>query len=257
MAEAEEVRRFLEEVVDRAAQPGQSALLTTGLDRAGLIVSTLAPVAQSRDWVLDSVLTNGRRVDVSVHADDRVWGVVLSIDAEGVHSASVFERPSQFPGVSGGRAVILNGPSSVGKSSVMRAVVDIAATPWVMFDEPSFGSVRMPFLIWPDTAPTLRAGFVAGITALAAAGNQVILSGRDASAFNELRATVSTLAVRLDCPLETRVARQAGRDDRWGGLTEGDTAVHTGWVYGLEFDTSERDPLEIATAILGAVELMT
>lgn len=53
------------------------------------------------------------------------------------------------------------------------------------------------------------------------------------------------------------MSRQAARTDRWGGLTEGDTGVHTGWTYDLEFETSEHDPREIASAILRGIEAQT
>lgn len=246
------VEGFLSEVAARVGS-GASSALTPDPVRASAIVQTLTPVASVAGGALTTVTVNGRRVDVRVVAPGREWWVVCSIDTEGVHHASSFERPPSFSGVEGGRAVIVNGPSSVGKSTTMSAVLRHATTPWVVFDELSFGTVAMPFLIWPETAPSLGRGFVAGIVALAAAGNQVITTGGPPSRLAPLRTAVPTLAVGLDCPRSVRVERQGARKDRWGGLTEETEDAHDGWTYDLRFDTSRTSPDEIAGRILAAL----
>ena len=250
------VRALLDEVI-RSAGGGadRSAALTVDPERAAEILEALGPVASATGREVTWVAVNGRRVDATVVAPGgREWRLACSIDGDGVHSASVFERPRRFEGVPGGRAVIVDGPSSVGKSTVMSAVAARSTTPWVVFDEPSFGVVALPFLIWPETAPSLQSGFVAGMAGLAAAGNQVITStGRLGPSDFEplLRAVPATIVVRLDCPLEVRVARQAGRTDRWGGLTEGsDDEQLGGWSPDLRFDTSCVTAGEIADRIL-------
>jgi chloramphenicol 3-O-phosphotransferase len=215
----------------------------------------LTRVADAPGRRVTSVAVNGRRVDVVVLAGPaQEWRVVLEVDDDCLRSVVVFERPPRFVGVDGGRAVIVNGPSSAGKSTVMSAVLKASSTPWVMFDELFFGTVAMPFLIWGDAAPTLRQGFIAGIQALAAAGNQVIMTGGDPDEFLQLRAHVPALAVGLDCPLEERIARQAARSDRWGGLTEATEDRPVGWSYDIRFDTSLVSPPEIAARILQAVD---
>lgn len=248
----EEARRFLQAVVARAGSQGLSSVLTSDPARAREIVEVVAPIAAVQACSIDWVGVNGRRVDVIATAPEREWRVVLSVDSEGVHAASAWERPRLFAGIPGGRAVIVNGPSSAGKSTVMDAVLAASETPWVKFDELIFGETDVRFLIWRDRAPTLRPGFVAGIGALAAAGNQVIVAGGGfpSTTFDVLRRQVSTLDVGLDCPLDVRVERQALRSDRWGGLTEGNDDQHSGWSYDLRFDTSSASPEEIATAIL-------
>ena len=249
---AEDVARLLSEIVGRAGQPEMSSALTSDPARAREIVAALAPIAQHGDTSVDWLTVNGRRVDVVIVMAEREWRLALSIDGEGVHSALAVERPDLFPGVPGGRAVIVNGPSSAGKSTVMDAVLAGADTPWVKFDELSFGVVGWPFMIWRDRAPTLPPGFLAGITALALEGNQVILSasGRESSVFDDLRSRVPTLEVGLDCSLEVRVARQSRRTDRWGGLTEGDSNRHDGWTYDIRFDTGQVSAEDIAVQIL-------
>lgn len=257
MQARDSVELLLQELVSALESSGLSARLTADPLRAREIVDILTEPATAAGRRIDWIVINNRRVDATVATREREWRIACSIDAEGVHSASAFERPAYFEGVEGGRAVIVTGPSSAGKSTVMRAVVDAANTPWVMFDELFFGTVAWPFLIWPDHSPKLRPGFIAGITALAAAGNQVILTGGGAAGSEDLQrliATVPTVIVGLDCPLETRVARQQARDDRWGGLTEESDAGHEGWVLDARFDTSKLPPDEVARRILHLVE---
>ena len=228
----------------------RSGALTPDPVRAAEIVAALAPAAERSGRALTWSAANGRRVDAVVSDGADEWRLACSIDGDGVHSATVLVRPAPFEGRSGGRAVIVNGPSSAGKSTTMAAVLRRASTPWVAFDELSFGAVDLRFLVWPERSPTLRRGFVAGMAALAAAGNQVITTGGRAAELAPLRAAVPTLAVALDCPLEVRVARQSARTDRWGGLTEGDDDAHDGWTYDVRFDTSRLSAEEIADRIL-------
>jgi chloramphenicol 3-O-phosphotransferase len=110
----------------------------------------------------------------------------------------------------------------------------------------------MPYLVWRDTAPTLLPGFIRGIAELAAAGNQVILStgGWAPDTFRPITERVPTAVVRLDSPLPERQRRQAGRSDRWGGLTEETDSTADGWVHDLTFDTSLLSPDAIADAVL-------
>ena len=252
------VEQLLAEVVDAlgAAGAGLRAELTPDPVRAAEIVDALVDVAaDAAGRRIESAVINDRRVDATVVSAGREWRLACSIDGDGVHSAASFERPAPFEGVPGGRAVVIVGPSSAGKSTVMRAVVDASTTPWVLFDELSFGDVALPFLIWPERSPTLRAGFVAGIAALAAAGNQVILSsgGNSPDVLRPITDAVPTLVVGLDCPLEVRIARQRARTDRWGGLTESHDDTHGGWALGARFDTSVVSAEEIAMEILEAV----
>lgn len=255
MPPQEEVRELLRRIVGALDQDGLSSTFTRDPVRAESIVGVLAPIATADVYEIQWAVINGRRVDVAVRAAAREWRAVLSIDSEGVHSASVGECPATFLGVPGGRAVIVNGPSSAGKSSVMEALVNAAQSPWVMFDELAFGKVAIPFLIWRDSAPTLLEGFVAGITGLAAAGNQVILTGggQTFDIFDRLRSAVPTLTVGLNCPLDVRIERQKNRPDRWGGLTEGNDNQHDGWTYDLRFDTSLMTADEIARQVLERV----
>jgi hypothetical protein len=139
-------------------------------------VVELAPLRAHADVLVRSVAVNGHRVDVVAAAGDHEWRVVFGttdmVTTEWVH---VFARPAQFDGVTGGRVVVVNGPSSSGKSTLLGALRDESAEPWVIFDEPMFGGVRSEYLIWPERAPLLHDGFLKGIASLARTGNLVAL----------------------------------------------------------------------------------
>lgn len=250
------VQLLLEKVFGQLEAPHRAPALPADPAAASEVVAALAPVAAAQPLSVAWATMNGSRLDATVVSGEHEWWVVLAVDDDGrVREAGTVERPLYFPGVPGGRAIIVNGPSSVGKTTVMEAVVEVATTPWVLFDELRLGDIKSEYLIWRDRSPTLTPGFLAGMTAFAAAGNQMILSAgqRDVTLFDELRSTVPTLCVRLVCPLAVRVARQATRDDRWGGLTEESETEPDGWTYDLRFDTSTMDAVAIAKEILAAV----
>src|SRR5262245_45517296 len=97
--------------------------------------------------VNDSASTS--RVDIVVVTGDDEWRVVyFTRDGATADSIAVFRRPPRFDGIVGGCAVVVNGPSGAGKSSVLRAIADASPLPWVLFDEPMFGDVAQPYLIW-------------------------------------------------------------------------------------------------------------
>ncbi len=209
-------------------------------------VAELAPLRGHADLQVRSVAVNGRRVDVVAATADDEWRVVVGtpdmVNAEWVH---VFTRPALFVGVPGGRAVVVNGPSSSGKSTLLGALRDRSAEPWVIFDEPMFGGVRSEYLIWPDRAPLLHTGFLDGIAALARTGNLVALAagGHGSKAFRHAFAGLPTLWVGLDCPAGERQRREMARLDVAGGLFAASPHIHDGWEYDLRFDTTE-DPLD-------------
>ena len=204
-------------------------------------VVELAPLRSHADVLVRSVAVNGHRVDVVAAAADHEWRVVFGttdmVTAEWVH---VFARPAQFDGVTGGRVVVVNGPSSSGKSTLLSALRDESAEPWVIFDEPMFGGVRSEYLIWPDRAPLLHEGFLNGMASLASKGNLVALAagGHSSEACGRAFMDLPTLWVGLDCPAEERRRREATRIDVQGGLFAASPHIHDGWEYDLRFDTT-------------------
>lgn len=194
-----------------------------------------------------SAARNGERLDAEVQAGARRWWLVRF----GEDAPTIFERPvTTLPPADGSVVVVVNGLSSAGKSSVVRAVVEGSAEPWVGFDEPFLGVVRPEVLIWPEQAPTVWRGFLAGISALAAEGNRVIAAsgGLPHQQWRTALGTSRLIAVALDCPVDVLTARHRLRPDRRGDLIDS-TTVHDSWVYDQRFDSSAMSPGQIAEAI--------
>lgn len=233
----------------------------TGAARGVLSVATsleaLAPLAAAGAVEVSWLVENEGRVDAGVVAPGREWRVVYFLGDDGLVSAvDAYEKPPVFEGVPGGRAIVVNGPSGAGKSTLLEAVLERAATPWVTFDEPWLGTTRQPYLIWRDAAPLLHKGFLDGISALAAAGNQVAFSaaGHPAAMVMSALTGVAVLSIGLDCPLEVLLLRERGRPGRAGGLAASSLDVHHGWSYDLRFDTSSTAPDRMASVVLEAID---
>ncbi len=195
-----------------------------------------------------------------VSAPDAQWRIVFGT-ADGVHAqwVDIFERPPPFAGIVGGRVVVINGPSSSGKSTLIKELRARASAPWVGFDEPMLGSVDDGYLIWREQSPTLHHGFLAGIAALAKAGNYVAVAagGHSQTWYDEAFDGVPTLRVGLDCALAELERREGTRHDVQGGLAASSLEVHEGWQYHLRFDTNAAAMGEIAGEVLSAVESLT
>jgi chloramphenicol 3-O phosphotransferase len=256
-ADQEARRDLLSSLIQAARDPGVLEGYVQPPATAPEVAAALAPIAATAEADISWVGINTSRVDVGVNGpEDQEWRVVfITDDARTVTNLWVFERPLPFPGVPGGRAVIVNGPSGAGKSSLMNQIWSDDTTPWVLFDEVNYGLVKSPYLIWPDTAGPLHRGFVAGIAALAQAGNQVMLasSGLAQSVFRDAFRGVPTLYVGLDCPLEVLLERERGRDGRWGGLAAGSVGAHDGWTYDLLLDSYNLTLEQLADEVRRAI----
>jgi chloramphenicol 3-O phosphotransferase len=198
---------------------------------------------------------NGARIDARVHGQgDEAWLVVVWFSDPAlteVESVTVYPRPEQFDGVPSGRVIVLNGPSSVGKSSLMRAFADRARTPFACLDEPFLGRIPPPFLAWRETLGPHVAGFLAAIAEAAALGNQFIVSaaGISQQKFQAALTGVESVYVGLDAPLDVLVRRQLEQIDKFGGLAEESVNIHDGWNYDLRIDTVRHTPEAAARAL--------
>ncbi len=229
-----------------------SALLAPGVD-ANRVSRLLGPAARGYA-VIDWIAINGERVDAVVTAGESQWRIVFGSSSEmTIDWLDVFERPNHIESVTGGRAVLLNGPSGSGKSALMLAMQRIATAPLVVFDEPEHvGTVQPEYLIWRDRAPALHRGYLDAIAALARAGNQVALpaAGHRQAEFVEAFGDVPIRSVGLRCEFDVLVKRER-RSGRWGGIAAESLGVHDGWTYDVEFDTTHApDPLEMARQLL-------
>lgn len=240
------------------AAPSAAALVADGnvaseADADG-IHRALAPLHRAGELTIVERRRNGARHDVRVRNGDGAWLVVLwNDDADRVVEVDVYERPPVFAGRPGGLVIVLNGPSSVGKSSLMRAFADRAVTPFAWFDEPWLGRVPPRFTAWPDTLGPWVGGFLAALAAAAARGNQFVVSaaGIPQGEFRAALGVVPTVSVGLDAPLEVLVERQRRQRDKFGGLAEESVDIHDGWTYDLRIDTAEHGP-EAAARLLEA-----
>lgn len=169
---------------------------------------------------------------------------------------------------SSGTVIILNGPSAVGKSSIIKAFQDKQDTPWLGMgiDNLFVGVVSMKFLLDPSYNvmqgfPTEDAGgklftlhigsegqkIINGmhraIAAYARAGNNVIVDyiTYDPAWITDLQASlqgINTVYAGVTASLETIQQREKSR----GTSPEGHgrslhESVHQGWNYDLKIDT--------------------
>jgi chloramphenicol 3-O phosphotransferase len=195
---------------------------------------------------------NGDRIDVRLRdVDGREHHVVANEDHAGLTIVMVFTQPDQVP-VQAPVVVVVNGPSSSGKSTLLRSVQEVSEAPWVIFDEPILGTTDHALLVWPERSPHLHAGFLDGIAAVAAAGNAVAVAagGHSQGRFRASMRDVRVVYVGLDCPIEVLLERERGREERWGGLAVQSSRAHDGWSYDLRIDTSEVLPHDAARAVL-------
>jgi chloramphenicol 3-O phosphotransferase len=231
--------------------------LVTAPDLVSHLMSRVAPLRASADLEVVSLAVNGERVDVVARDGGAEWRVVFGTrDAEQVDWLEVYRRPPSFDGIAGGRAVIVNGPSSSGKSTLLQQIQARAEVPWIVFDEPMFGSAPVEYLIWRDRAETLHRGFLDGIAALARAGNFVAVAagGHPQRMFDSAFEGVPSLHVGLDCSLEELARRERGRRDVPGGWAAASVDIHDGWCYHLRFDTTAGDAARLAEETLRAID---
>jgi len=243
---AHDRRRLLEQLLG-AARGGPPTGPGPEVDEAAAMARALAPIAASPEPEVTWIGVNRARVDATVESTDgRSWRVVFfTSDGREVTGLAVYQRRTYLP-APGGLAVVLNGPSGAGKSLLMDTLVAASDLPWVRFDEPTLGAVDQELLIWRESAEALHLGFVRGMAAVAAAGNRVVAAaaGLPQSWFLEAFGAVPTLYVGLHCARDVLLAREDGRDGRWGGLAESSMGVHEGWAYDLQLD-STADPADV------------
>lgn len=251
---AERVALFLALVDAATRDPSEVHRLVGSPADPVAVARLLTPLAPASQLSIGNVAINGSRLDLHARSDDgREWHVDIRVPPEQpkvVTAVHVAGRPLPFAGIPGGFVVVVNGASSSGKTTLMTSLCERAMTPWIRFDDAMVGHVGLRFLIWPDTAGPINDGFVAGLVAIARAGNQVITTGALGLRLTAAVDQIPHLYVGLDCPLAVLVERQAQRDDRWGGLAESTNQAHKGWTYGLRIDTSRQTAAESADLVL-------
>ncbi len=239
---------LLEALLSAVRQRNSTDLYVSSPLSAGEAARSLRPIADAMEVEIRWSGINGSRVDAQiVSGDGREWRVVFMTDDDSrIRELWVFQRPEPFRGVEGGRAVVVDGAAGAGKSTLMERFADTEDTPWVLFDEVKLGRIRTNHLIWLETCGPLHRGFLAGIAALAAEGNQVIMpsSGLAQQVFSDALGAIPTLWVGLECPLPVLMERNRGREGRWAGLAENSFAQFgvNGWHYDLLLDSNALSP---------------
>jgi chloramphenicol 3-O phosphotransferase len=168
-----------------------------------------------------------------------------------------------------GTIVVLNGASSSGKTSILRALQELMPEPyldagidkfiWMLpkrfLDRPLWDEVLGLNLRAGPVGHLLFSGMHHAIAALPRAGNHVVadhvlVEPRWAAECAELFAGLPAYLVGIRCPLEVLEQREKQRKDRtWGQAREQFEAVHAHGVYDLEVDTSLHSPQECAQQI--------
>lgn len=172
--------------------------------------------------------------------------------------------------------IILNGPGSVGKSTVARCLQAASARPLLQVAMDAFLDMlperfqdhpegvhyvtsgrRVVVRVGP-VGHRLLLGLRASVVALADAGNDLILDHvLDASGLADYHAALSghaVLTVGLHAPLEVLEVRERARGDRMPGLSRDQIEwVHAGQHYDLTIDTSTTPPEACADRIIAAL----
>jgi hypothetical protein len=143
-----------------------------GPDAAGSVRAELAKFAGT------GACRNGGRVDAML-ADETGsrWAMVAGLDDQDMVAFLWVQRePAAFAGAPGGLVVVLNGPSSSGKSTLATAIQQAADTPWIRLLPDEFFQWHLPerYGAFGRAAGPWQEGFFAMLAGLARAGNQVI-----------------------------------------------------------------------------------
>ena len=174
-----------------------------------------------------------------------------------------------------GRIMVVNGTSSSGKSTLVRALQAAAPDLWLEMGIDRF-AYALPGRV--DGKPAVGEGehllsiettalgtrFISGMHATAAAladagfdviVDHVILEPGWVAEMRRLWARFDVLFVGVRCPLEIVLERERGREDRTIGQAEAQfDVIHRWTTYDVEVDTSVLTPAEAASRILAALE---
>lgn len=177
------------------------------------------------------------------------------------------------------QVIVLNGVSSVGKSSVAKAIQRLAHKPFLHVQMDDFLTMLPPRAIEHEDGLVLhridsktidvRCGDIVvralegmryAISAMACRGNHMIVDdvffGGEDIEYRRLLKQFDFRLVGLFAPLNVVRNRELARGDREIGLAQGQIErVHKGRTYDLEIDTSQAPPDSIAREICEAFGL--
>jgi len=167
-----------------------------------------------------------------------------------------------------GRIILLNGPSSSGKSSIGRAMLPLLRDPWFLVPVDGISGMRSTqhrrALGEPEVRAMLRRtrlGYHRVVAALAATGNDVIMDyplsepWRLADLLDVLAGFDVTL-VDVRCSAEELTRRELLRGDRPRGLAVSQTEVYAHGDNDLAVDTTRRTAEDCAREIVDRFETL-
>lgn len=186
------------------------------------------------------------------------------------HSGTRLHQSTPPPGT----ILLLNGASSYGKTSLLRALQALLAEPfldagidkfiWMLpkryLDRPLWDEVLGLNVRAGPLGHRLFSGMHHAIAALSRAGNpvladHVLVEPRWVAECAALFSGLPAYLVGLRCPLEVLEERERQRRDRtWGQAREQFEVVHAHVVYDLEVDTSLHSPEECALQVREMLE---
>lgn len=165
----------------------------------------------------------------------------------------------RLPSVPQGRLVVLNGPSSAGKSSIARALQRELAEPWLHVTLDGFRSMEPPGYFargheaeWPLRLASLCRAMHAAVHQQLAHGQNVLLDHvlTDAAwhyLFEDFERDVALIG--MNCSVEELDRRERERGDRPVGLARSQAAMHRGREHDLTIDTTHAGPTVCAGSI--------
>ena len=169
------------------------------------------------------------------------------------------------------QVIVLNGGSSSGKSSIVRALQALLPEPWLAFSIDDFVEALPAKLLTADSGiqfesdgavmvgadfRTLEAAWMAGVAATARAGAHVIVDdvflGNAASQqrWEQALGDLDVLWVGVRCDSDVATHREQQRRNRTPGMAAKQAdIVHQGVRYDLDVDTTATGPADCARTI--------
>jgi chloramphenicol 3-O phosphotransferase len=173
------------------------------------------------------------------------------------------------------QVIVLNGGSSSGKSSIVRALQALLPEPWLAFSIDDFVEALPAKMLTVDSGiqfeadgavtvgadfRTLQAAWMAGIAATARAGAHVVIddvflgSAASQQRWEQALGDLDVLWVGVRCDSDVAAQREQQRGNRTPGMAakQADT-VHHGVRYDLDIDTTDTGPADCARTIAGRI----
>lgn len=163
----------------------------------------------------------------------------------------------------GGTVILLNGPSSSGKSSIAGELLGMLGGTWFHMPVDAFHAMRVDRPIADEDVQAeidrTAKGFHRAVAGFAAAGNNLVADYPLSRRWRlldllDLLVPENTVLIGVRCPLDVLRRREAERGDREPGLAAMQyRSVYAHGVHDLDVDTSVRTPRECALQIRDAL----